>query len=96
MAALAGLSPEDVVAELTHIRGWQPDPSWWGELHNVRRRVAVRSGDYALSLLSVAATVGSRAAIGVVTPDRILAQRCQPLVAAAAAGIARALAGTTN
>jgi DNA-binding IclR family transcriptional regulator len=96
VAALAGLSPEDVVAELTHIRGWQPDPSWWGELHNVRRRVAVRSGDYAESMVSVAATVGSRAAIGVVTPDRILAQRCQPLVAAAAAGIARALVGATN
>ena len=96
VAALAGLSPEDVVAELSHIRGWQPDPTWWGELHNVRRRVAVRNGDYAESMVSVAATVGSRAAIGVVTPDRILAQRCQPLVAAAAAAIARALAGTTN
>ena len=84
------------MAELSHIRGWQPDPTWWGELHNVRRRVAVRAGDYAESMVSVAATVGSRAAIGVVTPDRVLVQRCQPLVAAAAAGIARALAGSTN
>lgn len=96
VAALAGLSPEDVVAELSHVRGWEPDPAWWGELHKVRRRVVVRHGDYTPPMVSVAATVGSRAAIGIVTTDRVLAQRCQPLVAASAARIARALAGATN
>jgi hypothetical protein len=47
-------------------------------------------------MLSVAATIGSRAAIGIVTSDRVLAQRCQPLVSASAARIARALAGANN
>jgi hypothetical protein len=47
-------------------------------------------------MVSVAATVGSRAAIGLVTSDRVLAQRCQPLVAASAARIARVLAGANN
>ncbi len=93
VAALAGLSPEDVVAELDHVQGWEPDPAWWGELHQVRRRVVVRHGDYTHSTVSVAATVGSRAAIGIVTSDRVLAQRCQPVVSAAAAQVARALAG---
>ncbi len=96
VAALAGLSPEDVIAELSYVGNWQPDPAWWGELHNVRRRVTTRRGDYVESMMSVAATVGCRAAIGIVTPDRVLAQRCQPLVGAAAATIARALSGSSN
>lgn len=67
VAALAGLSPEDVVAELNHVRGWEPDAAWWGELHKARRRVVIRQGDYTAPMLSVAATIGSRAAIGIVT-----------------------------
>lgn len=96
VAALAGLSPEDVVAELGHVHGWEPDPTWWAELHNVRRRVVIRQGDYGSPMVSVAATVGCRAAIGIVTADRILAQRCQPVVASSAARIARALAGAPS
>ena len=61
------------------------------------RTSAWGSGDSAdVRLRSVAATIGSRAAIGIVTSDRVLAQRCQPLVSASAARIARALAGATN
>lgn len=85
-----------MIAELSYVGNWQPDPAWWGELHNVRRRVTTRRGDYVESMVSVAATVGCRAAIGIVTPDRVLAQRCQPLVGAAAATIARALSGSSN
>jgi hypothetical protein len=62
----------------------------------MRRRVVVRHGDYTGPMVSVAATIGSRAAIGIVTSDRVLAQRCQPLVSASAARIARALAGANN
>ena len=50
-----------------------------------RRRVAVRQGDYAEPMVSVAATIGTRAAIGIVAPDRLSAQRYQPLIASAAA-----------
>jgi len=96
VAALASLPPEDVIAQLRHIDpDEQPEASWWAELYTVRRRVAVRHGDYAIGMVSVAAAVGSRAAIGIVTPDRVLAQRCQPVVAAAAARVARALAGVS-
>ncbi len=96
VAALAGLSPEDVMAELGQLPDWQPDATWWAELHNVRRRVAVRQGDYIDAMVSVAATVGHRAAIGIVTPDRLSAQRCQPLLATAAARVARVLAGAPD
>lgn len=93
VAALSGMSPEEAEAELAGLEGWVPDAGWWADLHRARRRVAVRHDDYAPGLVSLAAAVGSRAAIGLVTPDRVLAQRCQPLVAAAAARVARALAG---
>lgn len=92
VAALATLHPEEVIAELTSLdECWQAPPTWWGEFHSARRRVVTRSGDYAPDLVSVAAPVGMRAAIGIVTADRVHAQRCGPLVAAAAAQISRAL-----
>ena len=96
VAALAGLSPEEVMAEVAHLTDWQPDAAWWAELHHARRRVAVRQGDYAQPMVSVAATIGARAAIGIVAPDRLSAQRYQPLIASAAARVARALAGAPD
>jgi DNA-binding IclR family transcriptional regulator len=93
VAALATLHPEEVIAEITDLdEHWQAPPAWWSEFHSARRRVVTRSGDYAADLVSVAAPVGMRAAIGIVTGDRVHAQRCAPLVAAAASHVRRALA----
>ena len=93
VAALATLHPEEVIAEITDLdEHWQAPPAWGSEFHSARRRVVTRSGDYAADLVSVAAPVGMRAAIGIVTGDRVHAQRCAPLVAAAAAQVRRALA----
>ena len=95
VAALATLHPEDVITEITGVdEHWQAPPAWWAEFHSARRRVVTRSGDYAADLVSVAASVGPRAAIGIVTADRVHAQRCGPLVAAAAAQVRRALTET--
>ena len=95
VAALATLHPEDLIAEITSVdEHWQAPPAWWAEFHSARRRVVTRSGDYAADLVSVAAPVGLRAAIGIVTADRVHAQRCGPLVAAAAARVSRALTAT--
>ena len=92
VAALSTLHPEDVVAEIARVdEHWQAPPTWWAEFHSARRRAVIRSGDYAADLVSVAAPVGLRAAIGIVTADRVHAQRCGPLVAAAAAQVRRAL-----
>ena len=93
VAALATLHPEAVIAEITGVdEHWQAPAAWWAEFHSARRRVVTRSGDYATDLVSVAAPVALRAAIGIVTADRVHAQRCAPLVAAAAAQIRRVLA----
>jgi len=97
VAALATVPPEEVMVELAYVDpDDQPDPAWWAGLHNARRRVTVRRGDYGPGMVSVAAAVGSRAAIGIVSRDQILAQRCQPLVAAAASRVARVLAGAVE
>jgi len=55
-------------------------------LQAIRRAGAVcRHGDYGPGLTSVAAAIDRRAAVGIVVPDSVSAQRYQPLVIAAAA-----------
>jgi DNA-binding IclR family transcriptional regulator len=62
------------------------------ELHRIRRAGGlVRSGDYAPGLTSVAATVGGRAAVGIVLPEQVSGDRYLPLVLEAAARIRREL-----
>jgi DNA-binding IclR family transcriptional regulator len=76
MAALAAAPPEDTGADLA------------AEMHRVRRAGGlVRAGDYAAGLTSVAATVGRRAAVGIVLPGNVCGDRYLPLVTEAAARI---------
>lgn len=92
-AALAGIAPEDVTAEIDQGgSGFQPDPTWWAELHRARGAVVVRDGDYAAGLVSVAATVGCGASVGIVAGPGRLGHRQRCLVAATAARITRRLA----
>jgi DNA-binding IclR family transcriptional regulator len=62
------------------------------ELHRVRLAGGlVLEGDYGAGLTSVAATVGRRAAVGIVLPANVSGDRYLPLVIDAAARIRRAL-----
>ncbi len=80
MAALAALAPEDTDAELAT------------ELHRVRRTGGlVRTDDYAPGLVSVAATIDDRAAVGIVLPRNVSGLRYLPLLIDAAARIRRNL-----
>ena len=80
LAVLALLPPEDVSERTGE------------ELPAIRRDgVVCRHGDYAPGLISVAAAIDRRAAVGVVVPDTVGAERYQPLVVAAAARTRAAL-----
>jgi DNA-binding IclR family transcriptional regulator len=80
LAVLAVLPPEEVSAETAD------------DLQLIRRTgVACRHDDYGPGLVSVAAAIDRRAAVGIVVPDRVSAARYQPLVIAAAARTRAAL-----
>jgi DNA-binding IclR family transcriptional regulator len=80
LAVLAALPPEGVDLALS------------AELYRIRRTGVVRRrGDYGPGLTSVAATIDSRAAVGIVLPDNVCAERYQPLVVNGAAKVRRAL-----
>jgi DNA-binding IclR family transcriptional regulator len=80
VAALASVPPEDVGMELA------------AELDRVRRVGGlVRRDDYGAGLTSVAATVGTRAAMGIVLPGNVSGDRYLPLVIDAAIRIHRSL-----
>lgn len=81
LAILAARPPEDYGHELGI------------ELQRVRRTGGlVSTGDYGPGLTSVAATVGARAAVGIVLPDNVSGDRYLPLVLDAAARIRKGLA----
>jgi DNA-binding IclR family transcriptional regulator len=85
LAVLAGLPPEDV-GDATR-----------DDLQAIRRAgVVCRPDDYGPGLTSVAAAIDRRAAVGIVVPDSVCAQRYQPLVLAAAARTRAALRATSN
>ncbi|HET6734337.1 IclR family transcriptional regulator [Mycobacterium sp.] len=64
------------------------DPALSSELHHIRRTgVVCRRGDYGRGLISVAATIDARAALGIVLPDKVSPERYQPLLIAAATRI---------
>jgi len=80
LAVLAVLPPEEVSQETG------------AELSAIRRTgVVCRHGDYGPGLTSVAAAIDRRAALGIVVPGSVSAQRYQPLVIAAAARTRAAL-----
>ena len=92
IAALAGITPEDVEIALQQGgSGFRPGPRWWRELHRARSAVTVRDGDYAAGMVSVAAPVGGGTSIGIVAPAERFTDRFGSLVAAAAARIRRDL-----
>jgi DNA-binding IclR family transcriptional regulator len=76
LAVLGALPPEDVDLDLHRIR---------------RDGVVCRHGDYGRGLTSVAATIDRRAAVGIVLPDSVVADRYRPLMLAAAKRIRDAL-----
>jgi DNA-binding IclR family transcriptional regulator len=68
------------------------DPELSSELHRIRRTgVVYRRGDYGRGLISVAATIDARAALGIVLPDKASPERYLPLAAASAATVRRSL-----
>jgi DNA-binding IclR family transcriptional regulator len=76
MAVLAALPPEEV-------DGFSAE-----ELHRIRRAGAVhKPGDYGPGFNSVAATIDSRAAVGIVLPDNVYLHRYEPLLITAATRI---------
>jgi DNA-binding IclR family transcriptional regulator len=80
LAVLAALPPEHAGEEAS------------ADLTAIKRAGAVcRRGDYSPGLTSVAAAIDRRAALGIVVPDSVSAQRYQPLVIAAAARTRAAL-----
>lgn len=81
LAVLAALPPEDV--------------TWCDtDLHRIRRAgVVCRRSDYGAGLTSVAGTIGPRAAIGIVLPDKVSPDRFRPLVIAAGRRIRKELSG---
>jgi DNA-binding IclR family transcriptional regulator len=80
LAVLAARPPDEV------------DIAMSGELFRIRQTGVVhRDHDYGPGLTSVAATVSTRAALGIVLPDNVSPQRYKPLVAAAAARVRRSL-----
>jgi DNA-binding IclR family transcriptional regulator len=80
VAALASVPPEEVGMDLA------------AELDRVRRVGGlVRRDDYGAGLTSVAATVGTRAAMGIVLPGNVSGDRYLPLVIDAANRIHRSL-----
>jgi DNA-binding IclR family transcriptional regulator len=80
LAALAALPPERVGADLAL------------QLHRIRHSGGlVLVADYAAGLTSVAATVGCRAAVGIVLPAAVSGDRFLPLVVDAATRIRRSL-----
>jgi DNA-binding IclR family transcriptional regulator len=84
MAVLAALPPEQVTASL--------DPAVGTELLRIRRTgLAHRHNDYTTGWSSVAATINRRAALGIVLPDNISAQRHLAVLRAAAARVNDAL-----
>ncbi|MDY6997699.1 MAG: helix-turn-helix domain-containing protein [Actinomycetota bacterium] len=96
IAALAGLAPEEAATELDQGRsGFAPGPRWWRELHRARAAAVVCDGDYAAGLVAVAATVGGRASVGIVTTADRVTHRERSLVGAAAARIRRALTASS-
>jgi hypothetical protein len=81
---LAALPPEQVTASL--------DPAVGTELLRIRRTgLAHRHNDYTTGWSSVAATINRRAALGIVLPDNISAQRHLAVLRAAAARVNDAL-----
>ncbi len=93
VAALAGIAPEDVITEINQGgSGFEPGPRWWAELHRARSAVVIRDDDYTTGMVSAAAAVGCRAAVGIVASPARLGHRERCLVAAAAAQITRRLA----
>jgi DNA-binding IclR family transcriptional regulator len=79
LAVLATLPPEDVGESSTDLEASR------------RTGVVCLDGDYGPGLTSVAAAIDRRAAVGIVVPDSVCAQRYQPLVIAAAARTRAAL-----
>lgn len=80
LAVLAALPPEEASTQTGE------------DLQPIRRAgVACRHDDYGPGLTSVAAAIDRRAAVGIVLPDSVSAQRYQPLVISAAAKTRAAL-----
>lgn len=68
------------------------DGEFSAELYRIRRSgVLHRCGDYRPGLVSVAATVDARSALGIVLPAKVAVERYKPLMVAAAARVRDAL-----